>query len=261
MSKPKFFGLSGDVLFFVFGHFGLMVAHMMFALPLLIFVTVLKNLALDAGLIWVTYPLGILTLLAFAVFSLSWHRACCETPRDIPVYNPFRSTKDDLKYLGFFIVFWGVFGLIMQGITIGVQVGLPNIGLANWAPFAQVVAALVLMYAFLKLSLYLPPLALGSWPKFSDVMRAGKGVMVPLAVASFTFALLFLLAFTVYSQIALIVAQVASDGNQMGKVEAMTAGLIMGTPALFGLLVFYALYIASVTRAYVWGIQNNPVTA
>lgn len=258
-TKPGVFALSKDAARFVFGNVPLFFNHIKVVFPLQIFCAVLKQAGLLADAKWVAYVMAAVTLLLYGCFALAWHRSSLVGPDKAHEENPLTLKGDDWNFIALFFCISATFGLSMDGLNYLAQVELPKYG-EGIATAGGIVILVIMAFAlrmFIRASFLFPARSVGVKLSWKDAKTASKGLVWPLIGANVIFALLFVVAFSVYTFVAGFIATVAAGGATLGRMEAIGTGLILSIPIMLGAYFLVALCIAALSRAYQWGIQNN----
>lgn len=258
-SKPGVFALSKQATEFTFGNAALFFNHIKVVFPLLIFCAFLKQAGLIAEEKWVAYAVAAVSLFLYACFALAWHRSSLTGPDQAHERNPLNLRGDDWRFIGLFMGITGAFGLSMDGLGYIAQSVLPKYGegVATAGGIAILILMFFIMRLFLRAAFFFPARSVGVKLTWQDVKRASKGFFWPLIGTNIIFALLFVVAFSVYSFVAGFIATVAAGGATLGRIEAIGTGLVLSIPVYLAGFFLVALCIAALSRAYQWGIQNN----
>lgn len=261
MSKPTVFGLSGEAKNFVFSNIPLFFNHIKIIFPLLLVVNIIKQAGQMEHAQWVAWSMSAVTLFIFACFALAWHRSSLTGPDKAHEVNPVTLKNDDWKFIGIFVVVSAIFGITMEALNHIANDALPDYGrgIALVGGIGLLILMGVLILFFIRASFLFPARSVGVKLSWADAKRASKGLLWPLIGSNIIFVLIFSVAFSVYVFIVGFIVTVARGGAAPSGMEGFAVDFLLSIPVLLATLLLGALWITSLSRAYQWGIQNNPV--
>ena len=259
-SKPGVFALSKESTLFTFSNVKLFFNHIKIIFPLMLLCIVIKQAGLIAKAEWIAPCITAASLFLCGCFALAWHRTSLYGPDKSHERNPTNLRGEDWKFVLFFMLLTGGFGLFLDGLVyLNEKILAPQgegIGLVG-----NIVTLVVIFFAtvtFARASFLFPAKSVGVNLSWQDAKRASKGLIWPLIGSNIIFGMIFVVAVTVYLSITgYIVFASFSNGT---RFEAVVAGLVLATPILLASLYVLALCITALSRAYQWGIQNNEAT-
>ncbi|PZO86445.1 MAG: hypothetical protein DI626_06615 [Micavibrio aeruginosavorus] len=261
MSKPGTISLSREAFYFMRQNLGTFAAHLKYALPLVIVIAVIKQAMVLNGMGHLSLILMIPSFFIYGCFVLSWHRVALNGPDSTKPVNPFAITGEELKFILTFAGLTGAFSLILSGMTYIAENFVPveAMGMVLIANIVMLAATLAAMYWFLRLSFLFPAQAQGVALTLGDVLRTSRGMAWKLFGVNFMAGLLFIVAFSVYGLVAGMIATVSGGDDELSRVAAASMGLVLSIPVHIAIFFIIATCITALSRAYQWGMQNNPV--
>lgn len=261
MSKPGVFDLSGDATHFVFGNWPLLKQSLKITFPLLLGLQIINQAGVGAGFAWMQFVTLLPMLFVYACYALTWHRNCLVAVDPSHVVNPFHMTKADYKFTGFFIALTGGLTLFLVGIGFTLQNVLPQF--SQTAVLAGNIACLIgillAMYVMLRLSFILPAQSVGVTLSLKEIIAASRGMTWPLIGANFIYAILFITGISVYSVIIGMLVSISAGDQDLKGLQFGFIALVSLIPVMLATLVLVALYTTALSKAYRWGMENNPV--
>ncbi len=261
MSKPGVFTLSGEAKNFVFSNIPLFFNHIKIIFPLLLVVSIIKQAGLMMHANYIAYIMAAATLFVFACFALAWHRSSLNGPDRAHEVNPVTLKGDDWKFIGIFIGISGLFGVGIEFFNHLANGVLPKYGqgIAVVGGCGIIIIMLVLTFLFIRASFLFPARSVGVKLSWADAKRASKGLIWPLIGSNLIFMMIFVVALVVYIFIVGFILTVARGGTAPDGMQGFVVDFLLSIPILMSSLLLGALWITSLSRAYQWGIQNNPV--
>ncbi len=260
-TKPGAFVLSRDAANFTFSNLRLLLNHAKVVFPLLIICLAVEQAGkvYKFGGSWLWFVLTFGTLFIYACFILAWHRSSLQGPDTAHERNPFTLKREDWKFVGLFCGVSAVLGFLLNLIGFSMQYVLPAYGdmVVKAGGIAAVVVMIFVLLLFLRVSFLFPAKSVGVALNWADSGRASKGLVWPLLGANLIFCLIFIVAFSVYMVVVTMVAESGAGDATISPVTAVIIGSVIETPVVFAGLVYVALSVTALSRAYQWGIQNN----
>lgn len=259
------FGLAGDSKNFVFSNGDYLKKTLLVFFPLVFAIAVLGAVGKEMKWSWIEPALMLPYFIVYGCYALSWHRTCLIADGEPHIVTPFRFGKGDSIFLGFFIGMCLALAGSMVGIEWlavlfakhqGIKADDPQ---ARWLDLSIVLLDLIPVYLFARFSFILPAQSVGHTLKIREVLAASRGLVWRLIGADFIFIILLGLIMTVYSAVALEVVRVAiADAENMSMTQAISIGLLVTVPIQIMILVTMALMTTALSKAYRWGVENNP---
>lgn len=261
MSSPGIVALSREALDFMRGNVRTFAAHLKFALPLILLLAVVQKAMEFYGYGHLSVFLMAPSFFIYGCFVLSWHRVSLNGPDSAKPVNPFTITGGDFKFILTFAGLAGTLSFVLGGMPYLAEKLIPAeaenlVLIANIVMLAVTVAA---MYWFLRLSFLLPAQAQGVTLALDDVLRASRGMAWELFGVNFMAGLLFIVVLSVYLLVSGMIATVSGGDAEMDKMSVEAISFVLSVPVHAAIFFVIAFGITALSRAYQWGMQNNPV--
>ncbi len=270
MSKLSVFGLSKEAYQFVRNNMPSLMEHIKIFLPMILVLKLVQVLSAYYDYGFVTFGLFVVAMIVYALFALSWHRVSLQGASKAEIAMPHKMGKVEWAFVGLFFVM--ILIPFAGGAVIGFSGGMirgyherigQDISGGTRGIMAVVFLALIffIMTLVTRLSFVLPARSVGVSLSFKDAWRASKGTVWPFLGSNIVFILFFVLVLVVYTVAASVVMAIASGGVQ-SEAETLSQHLaryVMTIPVEAGALMVTAVIVSSLSFAYQWGIQNNPI--
>lgn len=259
MSKPGVISLTKQSAAFVFGNMGVLLRHMRYVFPLLALLSFIEALAAQQEMKWVPIALLIPNFIFLSLFVLSWHRASLQGTDHDHSINPFVGSQYDFKFIG--IMFLLSMIPVAAGFVCGLSVGILSkvIGVSDQTGkmillLLGVPVVLYLLIVMVKMYFVLPARSVGVKLSFGEARKISKGAVWPVIGSNILFSIgtaaAVLLCGAVFGVI--IYAITRQEPDWVAQYVLSLAGTFLG-------LVYIALNVTALSRAYRWGAENNPV--
>ena len=260
------FGLAGDAKNFVFSKGSYLGRTLVVFFPMVVAVAALAATAKNLGWPYAAYIPMLPYLLVYGCYVLSWHRTSLISDGEPHIVTPFRLAKSDLVFLGFFITMCLLLTTSIFLIDLAATYAAQELKITmddprrHWVALSTFAACLLPLYLFVRASFVLPAQSVGHTLKFREVMTASRGMVWRLIGAIFTFMILLALIMMIYSSVALEIVGVAvSESRGLSMVQEIVISLMISAPIQILILVTMALMTTALSKAYRWGIENNPL--
>lgn len=268
MSKPTVFTLAGDAKNFVFANLDALKNQAMLLFPMVLVLEFLNSLGRGYDMRWIEALTAIPLILVYACFALSWHRTSLMGPGVSQPVNPFSLEKRDWGFIG---VFFGFIFLpflvgLLYGVVVGIMVGIADRTVGKAVSVIIVLIAIPIfiwgLITLIRLSFLLPARSVGVKLTFAEARRSSKGVLWPLIGTGMVFALMYIIPLLIYGMIVAAIVGVGAMASGAENVTTPSMALvqfIISVPILAVNFLITALNITALSRAYQWGIKNNPI--
>lgn len=262
MSKPSVFTLAGESKNFVFSNLGVLKEHATILFPIVLVLELINSIGVGFHMQWMPLVTIIPSLVVYACFALSWHRVAL-VGVDVRPVNPFHLGKADWGFVGIFFALMFLPFLIMfvGGFVLGFLAGLGgNPGKVIFG-LAIIPLCIWIIIITLRFSFFLPARSVGVKLSYAEAKRSSKGLLWPFFGSSLLFGLMYLIPLLIYGIIvAAILGTAALEGNANTMTPSMAlVQFIITVPVLAANFILAALNITALSRAYQWGIKNNPI--
>ncbi len=268
MSKPTVFTLAGDCKNFVFSNLGVLKEHAKMIFPAVLLLELINALGNSYGMIWVQLVTVIPVLFLYACFAMSWHRVSLMGVNSARPVNPFQLEKGDLGFVGLFFGFMflpslAAIPVIAIMVLVAAVLGKFSEGMAVIFVLITIPFVVWGIIAVIRLGFMLPARSVGVKLTFREALRSSQGVLWPLVGTVMLFSLMYLIPLLIYG---LVIAMVIGAAALGGSATPMGLGyhlaqFVITVPVLAVNFIFTAMNITALSRAYQWGIKNNPIEA
>lgn len=262
MSKPGAFTLSKEAKDFVFSNLDVLRAHLKIVFPAMLLITVINQIGATTGHKWVEFVTLIPYLALYAAFALSWHRSSLMGPDKDHAVHPARIQKEEWIFIGLFMLLTLIPGLIAG--SIGFAAGFFSHLLGKSAAAVLIVlliaVAMALMIFVLRVYFILPARSVGVKLSIREALKASRGLAWPVLGASIILFIIFMLAVVIYQGTLMVVVGSIAGDVEIDKTNAGILQFFLSIPVLMATFLLTAGNVTVISRAYKWGMENNPVT-
>lgn len=262
MSKPGAFTLSKDAKDFVFSNLDVLRAHLKIVFPAMLLITVINQIGTATGHKWVEFVTLAPYLALYAAFALSWHRSSLMGPDKDHAVHPARVGREEWMFIGLFMVLTLIPGLIAA--SIGFIAGYASHALGKAAAIALIIflitIAMALMIFVLRVYFILPARSVGVKLSVREALKASRGLAWPVFGASIILFIIFMLAVIIYQGTLMVVVGSIAGDVEIDKTNAGILQFFLSIPVLMATFLLTAGNVTVISRAYKWGMENNPVT-
>ncbi len=259
--KPKSFSLSARSARVVLKEKALFWGSLKFVLPAIILIGIAQQSAMAAGFGWAEFAAAPFTMFFYGCFALTWHRHSLIGLDADNLVNPLRVGKTEIRFILLFAAITLGFSLVLAGIIYPLQSIVPK-----YFPDYDVaygIAALILivvaMIIYIRVSFLLPANSVGVRLSYKDLMRASRGMVAPIIGANLILIMVFAVVVIVYMFAVGTAITLATGNVELDKVATIIISTITAIPVHIAAFALVASYIFVLSKAYQWGVQNNPV--
>lgn len=270
MSKLSVFGLSKVSYQFVRNNMSSLIGQIKIFFPFILVLKLAQVLSAYHGYTVLTFGLFVITLAIYALFALSWHRVSLQGASKAEIALPHKMGKVEWAFVGLFFLM--ILIPFVGGAVIGFSGGMirgyherigqdMSVGMKGIMAFIYLAFIFVIMTAVTRLSFILPARSVGVPLSFKDAWRASKGTVWPFLGSNIVFILFFVLVLVLYSVAVSVAMAIASGGVEpdVQSLPQLMVRYVVGIPVEAGAMMVTAVIVSSLSFAYQWGIQNNPI--
>jgi hypothetical protein len=257
MDKPGPISLAKQSASFVFGNMDMLLRHLRYLFPLLALLSFAEAFCAQQEIKWVPFALLIPNFVFLSLFVLSWHRASLRGTDEDHSINPFDVSQYDFRFIGVMLVLALI--PVAAGFVFGLSVGISSkvVHLSEQTGKALfllvgVPVILFLAIALVKMYFVLPARSVGVKLGFGEARKISKGMVWPVIGANILFSLGTALAVVLCGGVLgfVLYAVTGQEANWISKYIVSLVGLFLG-------LVYIAVNVTALSRAYRWGAENN----
>lgn len=259
MNKLRAVSLAKQSGSFVFENMDVLFRHLRYIFPLLAVLGFIESLAVEQEMKWVPVALVVPNFIFLSLFVLSWHRASLRGTGEDHSINPFNASQYDLKFIGIMLLL----GLIpvAAGFFSGLAVGFLTkiIGISHETGIflfllLGIPLILFLLITLVRMYFVLPARSVGVKIGFGEARKISKGAVWPVIGANIVFSLGTAVAVLLCGVVfGVAIGLLTGQGP-----ENWVAKYVVSLPGIFLGLVYIALNVTALSRAYRWGAENNP---
>ena len=259
--KPSGFSLSVEAARDVFADKRMLIESMKILFPLVVILNIAMQSAVAVDYAWAAYILIPFNLFIYGCFALSWHRYALRGFAVENTVNPLRIRKGDGAFMFSFAAIMGGYSLVLFGMQNLMAFVVPNYAPEYETPIYAAMAVLILatMPIFIRILFLLPAKSIGMKTDFKDASRAARGMVWPVIGANLIFCLIFFVFIVVYMFSIGAALNIAIGTAEISVAAAVTVSVLGALPLQVAVFILFALYTVTISKAYQWGVQNNPV--
>ncbi|HEU4839154.1 MAG TPA: hypothetical protein VFS88_07075 [Micavibrio sp.] len=257
MNKPGAISLAKQSGSFVFDNMNMLMRHLRYLFPLLALLSFAEAFCAQQEVKWVPIALLIPNFIFLSLFVLSWHRASLRGTGEDHSINPFDISQYDFRFIG--VMFTLALVPLAAGVVFGAAAGILTkiAGLPDQTEKALflllgVPLIALLLITMVKMYFVLPARSVGVKLGFGEARKISKGMVWPVIGANILFSTGMALAVILCGGVLGFVLYVVTgqEANWISKYIVSLVGLLFG-------LVYIALNVTALSRAYRWGAENN----
>jgi hypothetical protein len=259
MNKPGAWSLAKQSISFVFDNMNVFLHHVRYLFPLMALLSFIEALAAQQEMKWVAFALLIPNFIFLSLLALSWHRVSLRGTNEDHSINPFNGSQYDFKFIGIMLglALIPVAAGFVSGVTVGILSKVIDISDDTGKALFLLVGLPVILFlaiALVKMYFVLPARSVGVKLSFDEARKISKGMVWPVIGANILFSIGMALVIMVCGGVLgfVLYAVTGQEANWISKYVLSLVGLFLG-------LFYIALNVTSLSRAYRWGAENNPV--
>ena len=259
MDKPGVISLTKQSAGFVFDNKNVFLHHVRYLFPLMALLSFGETFAAQQEMKWVPFALLIPNFILLSLLALSWHRVSLRGTNEDHSINPFNVSQYDFKFIGIMLGlgFIPVAAGLVSGVAVGISTKVLDISEKTGDVLFLLVGVPIILFlaiTLVKMYFVLPARSVGVKIGFDEARKISKGMVWPVIGASILFSIGMLLSAMLCGGVLGFVLYAV-----MGEQADWFSEYILSLVGLFLGFVYIALNVTSLSRAYRWGAENNPV--
>lgn len=268
MTKLKTFDLSKETYHFMRENMDVFWQNMKVILPLVLVLHVIGSLAAYYNYASVVIICMLFVFFVNGLFVLSWHRISLLGPDNSLRYTKESIGKNEWLFIGLFLVVTmigpmivgGIAGSMAGGLSVMAKRDIVSQPVVITGVVVTLVLAIYMIVWLLRASFILPARSVGVKLTWKEARRSSKGAVWPVIATGGLFTTLFMLVVMAYSVVTGVIVGVTMRGDLDNEsLSFAVMKMIVEAPAKFVELIILAFFVTCLSKAYQWGIANNPI--
>jgi len=250
---------------FVFNNLDSLKTHARYLFPVFLVLGVVDTVIEHYKIEWAMVATILISIYFTGFFALSWHRFSLIGESENKVINPFELQPEDLSFIKLFFVLsaapTALVFFIFGGVAGSVYVFEENPHYILLAVIIGMVLLIGITWLFLRLAFLLPAKSMRLNIPLNETKVIARGLRLKILWVMTLFTLVSGVVLMIYAiTIGLVLISILGLLGMSSEEPSLSAdllGFILSVPIYIVVIVYAALNITVLSRAYQWGMQNN----